>query len=71
MPPFPLKLYCNEINGEDGELCGMAWYRFRDYVTGHPVTLIPTGLDHTGTLGMQVVGPRRHADRFDRRGFCD
>ncbi|MEC9182771.1 MAG: amidase, partial [Pseudomonadota bacterium] len=34
-------------------------------LTGHPVTLIPTGLDHTGTpLGMQVVGPRRHADRF-------
>ena len=67
VPPFPLEqLYCDEINGEKTanyvEWLGVA---SAITLTGHPVTLIPTGLDHTGApLGMQIVGPRRHADRF-------
>ena len=65
--PFPVEqLYCDEINGKKtanyGEWLGIA---SAITLTGHPVTLIPTGLDHTGTpYGMQVVGPRRHSDRF-------
>ena len=67
VPPFPVEqLYCDEINGEKTANY-VEWLGIASAITltGHPVTLIPTGLDHTGTpLGMQVVGPRRHADRF-------
>ncbi|MED6309861.1 MAG: amidase family protein [Pseudomonadota bacterium] len=67
VPPFPVEqLYCDEINGKKTANY-VEWLGIASAVTltGHPVTLIPTGLDHTGTpLGMQVVGPRRHADRF-------
>ena len=67
VPPFPIEqLYCDEINGEKTANY-VEWLGIASAITltGHPVTLIPTGLDHTGTpLGMQVVGPRRHADRF-------
>ena len=67
MPPFPLEqLFCDEINGQKTanyvEWLGVA---SAITLTGHPVTMLPLGLDHTGTpMGMQVVGPRRHADRF-------
>jgi len=67
VPPFPVEqLYCDEINGKKTANY-VEWLGIASAITltGHPVTLIPTGLDHTGTpLGMQVVGPRRHADRF-------
>ena len=67
VPPFPLEqLFCDEINGQKTanyvEWLGVA---SAITLTGHPVTMLPLGLDHTGTpMGMQVVGPRRHADRF-------
>ena len=67
MPPFPVEqLYCDEINGKKTANY-VEWLGIASAITltGHPVTLIPIGLDHTGApLGMQVVGPRRHADRF-------
>ena len=67
VPPFPVEqLYCDEINGKKTANY-VEWLGIASAITltGHPVTLIPTGLDHTGApLGMQVVGPRRHADRF-------
>ena len=67
VPPFPVEqLYCDEINGKKTANY-VEWLGIASAITltGHPVTLIPTGLDHTGTpLGMQVVGPRRHSDRF-------
>jgi amidase len=67
VPPFPVeRLYCDEINGKKTANY-VEWLGIASAITltGHPVTLIPTGLDHTGTpLGMQVVGPRRHSDRF-------
>ena len=65
--PFPVEqLYCDEINGKKTANY-VEWLGIASAITltGHPVTLIPTGLDHTGTpFGMQVVGPRRHSDRF-------
>ena len=65
--PFPVEqLYCDEINGKKTANY-VEWLGIASAITltGHPVTLIPTGLDHTGTpYGMQVVGPRRHSDRF-------
>ncbi len=67
VPPFPVEqLYCDEINGKKTANY-VEWLGIASAITltGHPVTLVPTGLDHTGTpLGMQVVGPRRHSDRF-------
>ena len=67
MPPFPLEqLYCEEINGEPTRNY-VEWRGIASAITltGHPVTLVPIGLDHTSTpLGMQVVGPRRHSDAF-------
>ena len=67
VPPFPVEqLYCDEINGQKTANY-VEWLGIASAITltGHPVTLIPTGLDHTGMpFGMQVVGPRRHADRF-------
>jgi amidase len=67
VPPFPIEqLYCDEINGKKTANY-VEWLGIASAITltGHPVTLIPTGLDHTGTpFGMQVVGPRRHSDRF-------
>ena len=65
--PFPVEqLYCDEINGKKTANY-VEWLGIASAITltGHPVTLIPTGIDHTGTpFGMQVVGPRRHSDRF-------
>lgn len=67
VPPFPIEqLYCEEINGRKTanyvEWLGIS---SATTLTGHPVTMVPLGLDHTGTpLGVQVIGPRRHADRF-------
>ena len=65
--PFPVEqLYCDEINGKKTANY-VEWLGIASAITltGHPVTLIPTGLDDTGTpFGMQVVGPRRHSDRF-------
>lgn len=67
VPPFPVEqLYCDEINGKKTANY-VEWLGIASAITltGHPVTMVPTGLDHTGTpLGMQVVGPRRHSDRF-------
>jgi len=67
VPPFPVEqLYCDEINGKKTENY-IEWLAISSGITltGHPVTLIPMGLDHTGTpLGLQVVGPRRHSDKF-------
>ncbi len=65
VPPFPIEqLYCDEINGEKTQNY-VEWLGIASAITltGHPVTLLPIGLDNTGTpLGMQVVGPRRHSD---------
>ena len=67
VPPFPVEqLYCDEINGKKTanyvEWLGIS---SATTLTGHPVTMLPFGLDHTGTpMGVQVIGPRRHADRF-------
>lgn len=67
VPPFPVEqLYCDEINGEKMANY-VEWLGIASAITltGHPVTMLPLGLDHTGApMGMQVVGPRRHADRF-------
>tara|TARA_B100000530_G_scaffold335132_1_gene286482 strand:- start:710 stop:2146 length:1437 start_codon:yes stop_codon:yes gene_type:complete len=67
VPPFPVEqLYCDEINGVKTANY-VEWLGIASAITltGHPVTMVPTGLDQTGApLGMQVVGPRRHADRF-------
>ena len=67
VPPFPVEqLYCDKINGKKTANY-VEWLGIASAITltGHPVTLIPIGLDQTGTpLGMQVVGPRRHSDKF-------
>ncbi len=67
VPPFPVEqLYCDEINGKKTQNY-VEWLGIASAITltGHPVTLVPIGLDHTGTpMGMQVVGPRRHSDAF-------
>ena len=67
VPPFPVEqLYCDEINGVKTANY-VEWLGIASAITlsGHPVTMVPTGLDQTGApLGMQVVGPRRHSDRF-------
>jgi len=67
VPPFPLEqLYCDEINGKKTANY-VEWLGIASAITltGHPVTMLPMGLDHTGTpFGMQVVGPRRHSDRY-------
>jgi len=67
VPPFPIEqLYCEEINGNKVENY-VEWLGIASAITltGHPVTLLPVGLDHTETpMGMQVVGPRRHSDAF-------
>ena len=67
VPPFPVEqLYCDEINGKKTANY-VEWLGISSAITltGHPVTLIPTGFDHTDApFGMQIVGPRRHSDRF-------
>ena len=67
VPPFPVEqLFCDEINGEKTANY-VEWLGIASAITltGHPVTMLPLGLDHTGTpMGVQVVGPRRHSDRF-------
>ena len=65
--PFPLEtLYCDEINGK--KLSNyIEWLGIASAVTltGHPVTMLPIGLDHAGLpIGVQVVGPSRHKDRY-------
>ncbi|MDE0919872.1 MAG: amidase family protein [Arenicellales bacterium] len=67
VPPFPLEtLYCDEINGQ--KLSNyIEWLGIASAITltGHPVTMVPIGLDHTGApIGVQVVGPKRHSDAF-------
>jgi len=62
VPPFPLEqLYCEEINGIPTRNY-VEWLGIASAITltGHPVTLVPIGLDHTSTpLGMQVVWRHR------------
>ena len=65
--PFPLEtLYCDEINGK--KLSNyIEWLGIASAVTltGHPVTMLPIGLDHAGLpIGVQVVGPSRHRDAY-------
>jgi len=67
VPPFPVEqLYCTHINGVELE----HYVKWADLtagltITGHPIVSIPCGLDPTGTpFGLQIVGPRRHSDRF-------
>jgi Asp-tRNA(Asn)/Glu-tRNA(Gln) amidotransferase A subunit family amidase len=66
VPPFPVeRLYPTHINGE--ELRGYFHWIAITYglsLTGHPVAVIPCGLDPTGApFGIQVCGPR-HGDAF-------
>jgi len=67
VPPFPVEqLYCTHINGVELE----NYIQWADLtsgltLTGHPIVSIPCGLDPTGTpFGLQIVGPRRHSERF-------
>ena len=67
VPPFPVEqLYCTHVNGVELE----HYIHWADLtsgltLTGHPIVSIPCGLDPTGTpFGVQVVGPRRHSERF-------
>ncbi len=67
VPPFPVEeLYCTHINGIELE----NYIQWADLtsgltLTGHPIVSIPCGLDPTGTpFGLQIVGPRRHSERF-------
>ncbi len=67
VPPFPVEqLFCTHINGEELE----NYIQWADLtagltLTGHPIVSIPCGLDPTGTpFGLQLVGPRRHSERF-------
>ena len=67
VPPFPVEqLFCTHINGVALE----NYIQWADLtsgltLTGHPIVSIPCGLDPTGTpFGLQIVGPRRHSERF-------
>ena len=67
VPPFPVEqLFCTHINGVELE----NYIQWADLtsgltLTGHPIVSVPCGLDPTGTpFGLQIVGPRRHAERF-------
>jgi amidase len=67
VPPFPVEqLFCTHINGVELE----HYIQWADLtsgltLTGHPIVSIPCGLDPTGTpFGLQIVGPRRHSERF-------
>jgi Asp-tRNA(Asn)/Glu-tRNA(Gln) amidotransferase A subunit family amidase len=67
VPPFPVEqLFCTHINGVELE----NYIQWADLtsgltLTGHPIVSIPCGLDPTGTpFGLQIVGPRRHSERF-------
>jgi Asp-tRNA(Asn)/Glu-tRNA(Gln) amidotransferase A subunit family amidase len=67
VPPFPVEqLYCTHVNGVELE----SYIHWADLtsgltITGHPIVSIPCGLDPTGTpFGLQIVGPRRHSERF-------
>ncbi len=61
VPPFPVdQLYLNEVNGVELETY-YRWFAvtYAFSLTGHPVAVIPLGLDPTGTpMGLQIVGPR-------------
>ncbi len=67
VPPFPVEqLWCEEINGRKTANY-VEWLAITSglTLTGHPVTVLPMGLDHTGApLGIQIVGPKRHSDSF-------
>ena len=67
VPPFPVEqLFCTHINGVELENY-IQWVDLTSglTLTGHPIVSIPCGLDPTGApFGVQVVGPRRHAERF-------
>jgi len=67
VPPFPVEqLFCTHINGVELD----NYIQWADLtsgltLTGHPIVSIPCGLDPTGTpFGLQIVGPRRHSERF-------
>jgi len=67
VPPFPVEqLFCSHINGRPLD----NYAQWLDLVagitlTGHPVVQLPCGRDPTGTpFGIQIVGPRRHCERF-------
>ncbi len=66
VPPFPVEQpHCTHINGEEMDHY-VRWTEiaYAISLTGHPVVVLPCGLDRTGTpFGIQIVGPRR-ADRF-------
>lgn len=67
VPPFPVEqLYPTHINDKTldnyihwvGITAGIT-------LTGHPVVALPCGRDPTGTpFSIQVIGPRRHSERF-------
>ncbi len=61
VPPFPVEqLYLKEVNGVELETY-YRWFAitYAFSLTGHPVAVIPFGLDPTGTpMGLQIVGPR-------------
>jgi Asp-tRNA(Asn)/Glu-tRNA(Gln) amidotransferase A subunit family amidase len=66
VPPFPVEqLYATHINGE--KLRSYFHWLAITYglsLTGHPVAVIPCGLDPTGApFGIQICGPR-HGDAF-------
>jgi Asp-tRNA(Asn)/Glu-tRNA(Gln) amidotransferase A subunit family amidase len=67
VPPFPVEqLFCTHINGVELEHY-IEWADLTSglTLTGHPIVSIPCGLDPTGTpFGLQIVGPRRHSERF-------
>ena len=65
--PFPTELpYCTHINGDRAD----SYLQWTDLtagasLTGHPVVQLPCGVDHTGMpFGIQLIAPRRHADRL-------
>ena len=67
VPPFPVEqLFCTHINGVELD----NYIQWADLtsgltITGHPIVSIPCGLDPTGTpFGLQIVGPRKHSERF-------
>ncbi len=61
VPPFPIdQLYLTEVNGVELETY-YRWFAitYAFSLTGHPVAVIPFGLDPTGTpMGLQIVGQR-------------
>ncbi len=65
--PFPVEqLYPTHVDGKPLENY-IHWVGITAGITltGHPVVALPCGLDRTGTpFGLQIVGPRRHSERF-------